>query len=129
MLPALARLVQFAFPIELKETREREREGGREREREREREMRNVILLAPYRRDTKTERFNSRREIREMLLRTSGILTSRKKKVDVCHERYCSSWIMCVKGFFYRFMYVCVREKMAGKVNRYLLMDYQTGIS
>ena len=33
------------------------------------------------------------------------------------------------KGFFYRFMYVCVREKMAGKVNRYLLMDYQTGIS
>ena len=36
---------------------------------------------------------------------------------------------MCVKGFFYRFMYVCVREKMAGKVNRYLLMDYQTGIS
>ena len=64
-----------------------------------------------------------------MLLRTSGILTSRKKKVDVCHERYFSSWIMCVKGFFYRFMYVCVREKMAGKVNRYLLMDYQTGIS
>ena len=54
-----------------------------------------------------------------MLLRTSGILTSRKKKVDVCHERYCSSWIMCVKGFVYRFIYVRVREKMAGKVNRH----------
>ena len=42
-----------------------------------------------------------------MLLRTSGILTSRKKKVDVCHERYCSSWIMCVKGFLS--FYVCMR--------------------
>ena len=63
-----------------------------------------------------------------MLLRTSAILNSRKKKVDVSHERYCSSWIMCIKSFFYRFMYPCVREKMAGKVNRYLLMDYETGI-
>ena len=25
----------------------------------------------------------------------------------------------CIKGFVYRFMYVCVREKMAGKVIRY----------
>ena len=39
MLPALARLVQFAFPTQLKETRERER--------------RNVIVLAPYRRNMK----------------------------------------------------------------------------
>ena len=33
--------------------RERERDREREREREREKEMRNVIVLAPYRRDTK----------------------------------------------------------------------------
>ena len=26
---------------------------------------------------------------------------------------------MCVKGFVYRFIYVRVREKMAGKVNRH----------
>ena len=33
------------------------------------------------------------------------------------------------KGFVYRFMYVRVREKMADKANRYLLMDFRTGIS
>ena len=45
---------------------------------------------------------------------------------------------MCVKGFVYRFIYVRVREKMAGKVNRhpdsvfdglpkgYFIFDFET---
>ena len=53
-----------------------------------------------------------------MLLKRTGIPYSRKKEnlfmyvmKDIAHRG-------CIKGFVYRFMYVRVREKMAGKVIR-----------
>jgi len=54
-----------------------------------------------------------------MLLNRTGIPYSRKKEnlfkyvmKDIAHRG-------CIKGFVYRFMYVRVREKMAGKAIRH----------
>ena len=77
-----------------------------------------VILLAPYKRDTRLSDLINDERYREMLLKRTGIPYSRKKKTFLC-----MLWkillIVTVKGFVYRFMFVRVREKMAGKVIRH----------
>ena len=80
-----------------------------------------VILLAPYKRDTRLSDLINDERYREMLLKRTGIPYSRKKKTFLCI--LCILWkillIVAVKGFVYRFMFVRVREKMAGKVIRH----------
>ena len=78
-----------------------------------------VILLAPYKRDTRLSDLINDERYREMLLKRTGIPYSRKKKTFLC-----MLWkillIVAVKGFVHdRFMFVRVREKMAGKVIRH----------
>ena len=78
-----------------------------------------VILLAPYKRDTRLSDLINDERYREMLLKRTGIPYSRKKKTFLC-----MLWkillIVAVNGFVYPFIYVVrVREKSAGKVIRH----------
>ena len=54
-----------------------------------------------------------------MLLKRTGIPYSRKKENLFMYVMKGIAHRGCIKGFVYRFMYVRVREKMAGKVTRH----------
>ena len=140
MLPALARLVRFSYSSKRKRNRLlRKRVGGSSisysvseiwlilrlgywiLENWRGRCGIVIIFLAPYKRDTRIRDLIIDEKYREMLLKRTGIPYSRKKKTFLCI--LCILWkillIVAVKGFVYRFMFVRVREKMAGKVIRH----------
>ena len=54
-----------------------------------------------------------------MLLKRTGIPYSRKKENLLMYVTKDIAPRGCIKGFVYRFMFVRVREKMAGKVIRH----------